>query len=90
VKGREAVFSSLASFVKGNNFPAKKKFIEEFDGIVFCASLLNDETATSSLRLYKRLLVLMNDLVINDDMIMPNDPKFVRNYFGVGDNGVLK
>lgn len=90
MKGREAVFSALASFVKGNNFPAKKKFVEEFDGIAFCASLMNDETANSSIRLYKRLLILMNDLVVNDDLILSNDPKFVRNYFGVGDNGVLK
>ena len=84
------MFGALSSFVRGINFPAKKKFVEEFDGITFCASLLNDDTATSSVRLYKKLLVLMNDLVINDDGIIPNDPKHIRNYFGVGDNGVLK
>jgi len=69
-KGREAVLAALASFVKGNNFPAKKKFVQEFDGLVFCASLLTDDTATSSVRLYKKLLILINDLVVNDDMIV--------------------
>ena len=72
------------------NFPAKRRFITEFDGLAFLASLLNDEIATSSTRLYKKLLILINDLVVNDDMIIPEDPKMVRNYFGVGDNQVMK
>jgi len=90
IKGKEAVFSSLASFVKGMNFPSKRKFVKEFDGLMFIAELLNDETATLSYRLYKKVLILMNDLVVNDEMILQDDPTFVRNYFANGDNKVMQ
>jgi hypothetical protein len=72
------------------NFPSKRKFVKEFDGLMFIADLLNDETATLSYRLYKKVLILMNDLVVNDEMILQDDPTFVRNYFANGDNKVMQ
>jgi len=86
--GKEAVFSALSSFIRGMNFDGKRRFITEFDGLSFISSLLTDETATASLRLYKKVLVLIQDLVVNDDNIMKDNSMFVRNYFAVGDNKV--
>merc|ERR1712014_121410 len=50
-------------------------------GLDFLASLINDEVATASLRLYKKVLTLAHDLVINDDTIFKENPFVVREYF---------
>jgi len=71
--GKEAVFSALSSFIRGMNFEGKRRFITEFDGLTFISSLLTDEIATASLRLYKKVLILIQDLVVNDDNIMKDN-----------------
>jgi len=81
IKNKEAIFSALSAIIKADNFAAKLKFIKEFNGLEFLASLLCDELAQESIRLYRRVLVLVNDLVINDDMIDATKPFQVRNFF---------
>jgi len=81
LKNKEAIFSALSSVIKADNFAGKLRFIKEFDGLEFLSSLLCDELASESNRLYRRVLVLMNDLVNNDDGIDSSNPFFVRNFF---------
>jgi len=69
LKTKEAIFSALSSVIKADNFTGKLRFIKEFDGLEFLSSLLCDELASESIRLYRRVLVLLNDLVNNDDNI---------------------
>lgn len=42
---------------------------------------MNDEIATKSLRLFKKVLILADDLITNDDNIIGENPFFVREYF---------
>jgi len=82
LKNQEAIFSALSSVIKADNFAGKLRFIKEFDGLNFLASLLCDELLSDSLRLYRRVLVLLNDLVNNDSDIDPSHPMLVRNFLG--------
>lgn len=81
MRNKEAVFGALSSFIKSENFHGKRQFIEDYNGLDFLASLMNDEIATASLRLYKKVLTLAHDLVINDDTIFKENPFVVREYF---------
>jgi len=81
MRNKEAVFGALSSFIKSENFHGKRQFIEEYNGLEFLASLMNDETASASLRLYKKVLNLALDLVVNDDGIFKENPFLVREYF---------
>lgn len=83
IKNKEAIFSALSAVIKQDNFTAKTKFIKEFNGLEFLGSLLCDELASESIRLYRRVLVLINDLINNDDQIDSSNPFQVRNYFGL-------
>lgn len=69
IKNKEAVMSALSNYIKGNNFNAKRKFIGEFAGLEFLTALISDSHHNKSLRLAKKGLVLMFDLVLNDDNI---------------------
>lgn len=69
VKNKEAVLSALSNYIKGNNFVAKRKFIGEYAGLEFLAALISDSHYNKSLRLAKKGLILMYDLVLNDDGI---------------------
>jgi len=80
LKNKESIFSALSSVIKADNFAGKLRFIKDFDGLEFLSSLLCDELASESIRLYRRVLVLLNDLVINDDGIVSDNPFFVRNF----------
>jgi len=81
MRNKEAVFGALSSFIKSENFHGKRQFIEDYNGLDFLASLMNDEVATASLRLYKKVLTLAHDLVVNDDTIFKENPFVVREYF---------
>jgi len=81
IRNKEAVFGALSSFIRSENFDGKRRFIQDFNGLDFLASLLNDDMAKVSLKLYKKVLLLTNDLVTNDDYIVKNNPFAVREYF---------
>jgi len=75
------VFGALSSFIRAENFDGKRRFIKEFKGLDFLSSLLSDQVMESSLRLYKKVLILAEDLVANDDFIDKSNPVSVRDYF---------
>lgn len=58
----------------------------QFDGLDWLASLLNDDVANESLRLYKKVLLLALDLITNDDNIIEENPFLVREYFCHSEN----
>lgn len=86
IKNKEATFSALSSFIRADNFQGKVKFIKEFNGLEFLASLLCDELANESIRLYRKVILLINDLILNDDGIDTNNPTLVRNFFATENN----
>lgn len=69
LRNKEAIFGALSSFIRAENFEGKRRFVQEFGGLDFLASLMNDEVVTQSLRLFNKVLVLANDLIVNDDFI---------------------
>lgn len=77
---KEAALGALSSFIRSENFEGKKLFVAGFNGLDFIARLMCDDVATASMRLFKKALVLIDDLVVNDDSILKEDPFFVREY----------
>jgi len=80
MKNREAVFNSLSSFLRSENFPAKREFISKMGGLQFLAATLHEKS--NSERLLKKVLILMYDLVLNDESIFEDSPTMVRKTFG--------
>lgn len=80
---KDALFGSLASWIKADNFMGKRKFINEQQGLEFLSSLVCDTTVNEAftMRLKKKVLNLVNDLVLNDDGIYDENPHFVRQHF---------
>ena len=80
IQGKDAVFGSLATWIKADNFDGKRRFINEQQGLEFLKSLFCDTTVnqTFNMRLKKKVINLINDLVINDDGIYEHNPNFVR------------
>ena len=64
---KESVFNCLSSFLKAQNFPGKRKFISEYQGLEFLVRQFM--CAEHAMRLRKKVLMLMYDLVLNDDSI---------------------
>jgi len=84
IQNKEAVFGALSSFIRAENFDGKRRFISEFDGLAFMIQLVTaplDTVEKQSLRLQKKILILINDIVINDDNIFSPDPFLVRRAF---------
>ena len=79
-KNREAVFGALSSFLRAENFNSKREFINKMGGLQFLASSILNEKYT--LRLQKKILILMYDLVLNDEMIFEEQPTLVRKTLG--------
>lgn len=77
---REAVFGSLSSFLRSENFAGKREFISKKGGLQFLAATLHEKT--NSERLLKKVLILMHDLVLNDDGIFVENPTLVRKTIG--------
>jgi len=80
MKNKEAVFGSLSSFLRSENFPGKREFISKMGGLQFLAATLHEKS--NSERLLKKVIILMYDLVLNDDGIFEENPTFVRKTFG--------
>lgn len=79
-KIQEAVFGALSSFLRAENFNSKREFINKMGGLQFLASSILNEKST--LRLQKKVLILMYDLVLNDEMIFEEQPTLVRKTMG--------
>lgn len=80
MKNKEAVFGALSSLLRAEGFEGKRRFIAGFDGLEFLESLMKDEVAENSLRLYNKVLLLLDDLVTNDDTIFKSRPFAVRDH----------
>lgn len=78
MRAKEAIFGALSSFIRAENFEGKARFIKDYSGLDFLGSLMNDDLASQSLRLFKKVLTLLNDLVVNDDSIFKGNPFLVR------------
>jgi hypothetical protein len=86
-KNKEAVLGALSSFLRAENFNSKRQFIGQNGGLQFLAVMLLNKDFTP--RLHKKVLILMNDLVINDENIFEANPKQVRTCFGT-EMGILE
>ncbi len=88
---KEALFTALSCFLKAENFDGKRLFIRDFDGLAFLTRLICYDF---SLRMRKKVLMLLNDLVMNDDRIFGNDATgdkyFVRRFFTHRDDVINK
>lgn len=71
----------MSGFIKAENFDGKRQFIEKFDGLNFLQSLMTDEVASTSVKLYKKVLICACDLIVNDDTIFKEQPFMVREFF---------
>jgi len=80
MKNKEAVFGSLSSFLRSENFVGKREFIQKMGGLQFLAATMHEQA--NSERLIKKVLILMYDLVLNDDGIFEDNPTYVRKCFG--------
>ena len=72
ISNKEAVLGCLKSFLGCSNFVGKRNFVEEYKGLdvlgkIICADPTSE--LKKSVRLQKKVYMLMNDLVINDDNI---------------------
>ena len=79
-KNKEAVLGALSSFLRAENFNSKREFVGVMGGIQFLAALLHEKSY--SLRLHKKVLILLHDMVINDENIMEQNPDLVRKSVG--------
>lgn len=69
---KEALFGSLSSFLRSENFAGKREFISKMGGLQFLAATVHEKT--NSERLLKKVIILMYDLVLNDDGIFVETP----------------
>lgn len=73
---REACFGALSSFLRANNFNGKKEFIVKHGGLQFLLEILKDKE--SSIRLQKKVVFLLNDIVQTDSEIFPDKKTFIH------------
>jgi len=68
---KNSVFSSLAAWLKADNFEGKRRFLSEHQGLDFLARLVSEAAAEDSFNAKLRLNVhrLVQDFVLNDDGI---------------------
>jgi hypothetical protein len=88
---KESLFSSLSNFLKGHNFEGKRLFIRDYDGLAFLTKLFCTELP---LRFRKKIIMLLNDLVMYDDHIFGNEPNgdkfYVRRFYTHRDDVILR
>ncbi len=69
--------SALSSFLRGLNTDGKREFLTEHTGLVFLKAALHD--SVSQIRLSKKIVMLLQDLVINDHLILyGGNPSAIR------------
>ena len=86
LKNKEAILGALSSFLRAENFNSKREFVAKMGGLQFLAVLITNKDFT--VRLHKKVLILMHDLLINDENIFEDNKTMVRKTFGT-DMGVL-
>lgn len=69
--------------MKADNFEGKRRFINDQQGLDFLSSLVCDVNANQAfnIRLKKKIVNLIHDLVLNDDGIYDENPFLVRTYY---------
>lgn len=72
---------ALSSFLRSENFNSKREFIGKMGGLQFLAQTLNDKQ-NASVRLTKKVCILMYDLALNDENIFEEQPTMVRKCYG--------
>lgn len=65
VLNREALLGAISAYLRGKNMNAKREFLKDYNGISFLMTILYDINKLS-VRLQKKVLFLIYDLVIND------------------------
>jgi len=66
--------------LSGHNFDGKRTFIEDHDGLSLLLKLISDSELKKSIRLQRKVYLLVNDLVLNDDCIKAKEDIYhVRN-----------
>ena len=77
--------------MKADNFEGKRRFINDEQGLQFLSSLVCDASVnqTFNIRLKKKVVNLIHDLVLNDDGIYNENPFFVRAFY-CGDQNLLE
>lgn len=68
IENREAAMGAISSFLRADNFNSKREFIGKMGGLQFLAQTLNDKE-NASVRLTKKVTILMYDLALNDESI---------------------
>mmetsp|Transcript_15117 Transcript_15117/g.14700 ORF Transcript_15117/g.14700 Transcript_15117/m.14700 type:complete len:134 (+) Transcript_15117:450-851(+) len=68
LKNKESIFMALSSYIRAENFEAKREFLKQYNGIGFLVMALRDPEL-NSLRLQKRIMFLIYDMVISDEKI---------------------
>lgn len=78
-----SVFNCLATWLKADNFEAKRRFISDRQGLDFLTQMATDAAMKATLgdRLRANMYRLINDLVVNDDGIFEEQPDHVRRHF---------
>lgn len=79
MRNKEAIMGCISSFIRSENFDGKREFIGKMGGLQFLAANLHEKA--NSIRLLKKILILMYDLVLNDDTIFEENPTMVRKTF---------
>ena len=78
VKNREGIISAISSYLRGINTDGKREFLADYSGLTFLKAALH--SSVTQIRLSKKLVMLLQDLVINDHLIMfGGNPCAVRN-----------
>ena len=78
-RNREAVVSGLSAFLRGINTDGKRAFLAGYDGLGFLRQALLEAQAHGLLRLSKKLVMLLYDLIVNDELILhQGNPRYLR------------
>lgn len=75
-----SLMGALSAFLRADNFNSKQQFIGNMGGLQFLGALLLDKS--SSTKMYRKTIILMHDLAINDESIFDENPTIVRKTFG--------
>lgn len=88
IANKESVLGCLRAFMSATNFAGKRAFVEQYKGIDLLAQLICADPQSEvkkAVRLQKKVLFLLNDLVVNDDNIKTDDKQYVRRCLGTSE-----
>jgi hypothetical protein len=77
------VVSGLSAFLRGINTDGKRAFLSDYNGLIFLKQAILDSQANGVLRLSKKLIMLLYDLIVNDELILhQGKPQYLRHAVG--------